>query len=138
MENQGLTMKKDIEIPKAENIYVAAVKEWDKDFLEQSWNVYLINDREDTISLVLVMSRGNNDVQKTTTLRQNLGDIEPKTAKKIEFIATEVFSFTNEFLVTFFAENKLLERKFTFEPFSISEELVKTLPVLEAAGVLAK
>lgn len=131
-------MQKDIEIPKAENVYVAAVKEWDKDFLEQSWNVYLINDRADTISLVLVMSRGNNNDQKTTTLRQNLGEIESKASKKIEFISTDVFSFTNEYLVTFFAENKLLEINFIFEPFSISDDLVTTLPVLETAGVLAK
>lgn len=131
-------MQKDIEIPKAENIYVAAIKEWDSDFMEQSWNVYLINNRKDPISLVLVMSRGNSENQKTTTLRQNLGDIEPNSAKKIEFISTEVFGFNNEYLVTFFSDNKLLERKFIFEPNSISDNLVTTLPVLETEGVLAK
>ena len=40
---------------------------------------------------------------------------------KVEFITDEVLGFTNEYWVTFFAEGKLLERKFRFEPLSISE-----------------
>lgn len=131
-------MQKDIEIPKAKNIYVAAIKEWDKDFTEQSWNVYLINNRKEVISLVLVMSRGSSDDRKTSTLRHGLGDIAPNTAAKIEFISTDVFSFTNEYLVTFFADNKLYERKFIFEPNTISDESFEKLPVIETEGVLAK
>ena len=115
-------MKKDIEIPIAENIQVVATKEWDKDFLAQTWNVYLINNREDIIETVLVMSLGNKDDKKTTTLRHNLGDLPPHTGAKVEFISDDVFEFTNEYWVTFFAEGKLLERKFIFEPLSISEE----------------
>jgi len=117
-------MRMDIEIPKAKNVHIVAVKEWDKDFTGQQWNIYLINGREDEISTVLVMSRGKSDDQKTSTLRHGLGNIEPKTAAKVEFIPIEVLGFTNEYLVTFFAEDKLFERKFVFEPNTISEENV--------------
>lgn len=131
-------MRKDIEIPKAENVHIVAFKEWDKDFTERLWNVYLVNNREDTIDTVLVISRGESDDKKTSTLRHGLGDLKPKTSAKVEFIPMEVLGFTNEYLVTFFAENKLFERKFIFEPNSISEVNVTELPVMESEGVLAK
>ncbi|SRX72622.1 P-loop NTPase family protein [Aequorivita antarctica] len=131
-------MQKDIEIPKAENVHIVAIKEWDKDFTGQQWNIYLVNDREDEITTVLVMSRGKSEDRKTSTLRHGLGNIPSKTAAKVEFIPTEVLGFTNEYLVTFFAENKLLERKFIFEPNSISEENVVEIPVMESEGILAK
>ncbi|QQX77668.1 MULTISPECIES: hypothetical protein [Aequorivita] len=131
-------MRKDIEIPKAENVHIVAVKEWDKDFTEQQWYIYLVNNREDVIETVLVMSRGKSEDRKTSTLRHGLGNMKPKTSAKVEFIPTEVLGFTNEYLVTFFAENKLFERKFTFEPNSISEENVTPIPVLGSEGILAK
>jgi hypothetical protein len=131
-------MRKDIEIPKVENVHVIAIKEWDADFTEKLWNVYLVNNREDEIDTVLVMSRGKSEDKKTTTLRHGLGNLKPKTASKVEFIPMEVLGFTNEYLVTFFAENKLFEHKFIFEPNSISEYNVIEIPVMESDGVLAK
>jgi len=115
-------MKKDIEIPIAKNIQVVATKEWDKEFLSQAWNVYIINNREEMIESVLVMSRGNSATKKTTTLRHNIGDLPGHTGGKVEFISEEVFGFTNEYLVTFFAQGKLFERNFEFPPFNISEK----------------
>lgn len=130
-------MRKDIEIPIAKNVHIVAVKEWDKDFLAKTWNVYLVNGREDTIEAVLVMSRGNSEDRKTSILRHGLGSIASRTASKVEFIADEVLGFTNEYMVTFFAEGQLFERNFTFTPFSISEERTTPLPVLDADGVIA-
>ena len=131
-------MRKDIEIPQVKNVHIVAVKEWDKEFTGQDWNIYVVNDREDEISTVLVISRGKSEDKKTSTLRHGLGDLLPKTSAKVEFITTEVLDFTNEYLVTFFAENKLFERKFIFEPNSISEEKVTKIPVMESEGILAK
>ena len=131
-------MKKDIEIPFAENIQIVATREWDKDFLSQTWNVYLINNREDLIETVLVMSRGSSNDKKTTTLRHGLGDLPSHTGKKVEFISEDVFGFTNEYMVTFFAEGKLLDRKFTFEPQSISEQNTVFIDLMGQECVLAK
>ena len=130
-------MRKDIEIPQAKNVHIVAVKEWDKEFTGQDWNIYVVNDREDEISVVLVMSRGNNEDQKTSTFRHNLGNMSPKTSAKVELISPEVFGFTNEYLLTFFAENKLFERKYIFEPNSISEGNLVEIPVMDSEGVLA-
>lgn len=130
-------MRKDINILQVENVHVVAVKEWDEELSAHYWNIYVVNDRKDEISMVLVMSRGNSEDQKTTTLRQNLGDIQPNGSAKVEFITDEVLGFTNEYLLTFFAENKLFERKFIFEANSISEENFVKIPVMETEGILA-
>ena len=131
-------MRKDIDIPQVQNVHIVAVKEWDKEFTGQDWYIYVVNNREDEISTVLVLSRGTSEDKKTSTLRHALGDLLPNTTAKVELITTEVLGFTNEYLVTFFAENKLFERKFIFEPNSISEEKVKEIPVMESEGILAK
>lgn len=131
-------MKKDIKIPVVENVQIVATKEWDKDFLAKSWNVYVINNREDIIESVLVLSRGKSKDKKTSTLRHGLGDLLPHTGAKVEFIAEEVFSFTNEYIVTFFAEGKLFDRTFIFEPHSISEENEEFIDLMGQDCVLAK
>ena len=131
-------MRKDIEIPQAKNVHIVAVKEWDKEFTGQDWNIYVVNNREDEISMVLVLSRGKSEDKKTSTLRHGLGDLLPKTSTKIEFIPDEVLGFTNEYLLTFFAENKLFERKFIFEPNSISEENMTEISIMESEGIMAK
>lgn|SRR5690606_6900245 len=131
-------MKEDIQFYKARDVFIAAIKEWDEDFTSQQWNVYLINNREEAINTVLVLSRGKSDTRKTSTLRHSLGDVLPKTVVKIEFIATEVLGFTNEFLLTFFVGTDLYERNYTFGPGTISEEEIRPLPILEYDGILAK
>jgi len=131
-------MRKDIEIPIAKNVHIAAIKEWDQDFLSQTWNVYLINNREDTIDAVLVMSRGNSEDRKTSTLRHGLGSIASKKSAKVEYIAEDVLGFTNEYMLTFFADGRLFERNFIFSPHSISEDNIVPLPVLDAEGILAE
>ena len=114
-------MKKDIKIPVVEKVQVLATYEWDKDFLAKTWNIYLVNNREDIIESVLVMSRGSNKNKKTSILRHGLGDLPPHMGAKVEMIADEVLGFTNEYIVTFFAEGKLFDKTFTFKPYSIKD-----------------
>lgn len=114
-------MKKDIKIPVVEKVQVLATYEWDKDFLAKTWNVYVVNNREDIIESVLVMSRGSNKNKKTSILRHGLGDLPPHMGAKVEMIADEVLGFTNEYIVIFFAEGKLFDKTFTFKPYSIKE-----------------
>jgi hypothetical protein len=131
-------MRKDIQIPKVEDVHIVAIKEWDKDFKDQQWNIYVLNNKATEISTILVLSRGNSEDKKTSTLRHSLGDLQPYSSAKVEFITTEVLGFTNEYLITFFSENTLFERKFVFEPNSISEDKTITLPVVDKEGILAK
>lgn len=130
-------MRKDIEFPQVKEIYIAAVKEWDEAFLNQSWNIYLINNSNLTMEVTIVVSRGSDGERKTATLRHGLGILEPKTHRKVEFIAEEVLPFKNEFLLSFFAKGKLYDRTFVFDSYTIKEENLKAIPLLENEGVLA-
>ena len=130
-------MKKDIIIPIVKNIQVVATHEWDKDFLAKTWIVYLINNREDIIESVLVMSRGTSKNKKTSTLRHGLGNLLPHTGAKVELVCEEVLGFTNEYLVTFFAEGKLFDRTFTFKPYSIKENNTVFIDLMGQDCVLA-
>jgi hypothetical protein len=131
-------MKKDITFHVAEDVYVVAMKEWDKDFLSQNWNIYFINTKSNPLDTVLVVSRGNSSSNKTSTLRHNLGTVKANTMKKIELITDDVLSFTNEYLVTFFLDGKLYDRQFTFIPHSISEKNLVVFKSLDIEAIVAK
>ncbi len=131
-------MKKDIEIPIAKDVHVAAVLEWDNDFKEKHWTAYLLNNREDAIEMVMVVSKGYQGDTKTSTMRHGMRQVPSKSYAKIELLQEEVLRLTNEFFVTFFAEGKLFEKKFIFPEHSIREADLAPLPVLEEDGILAQ
>ncbi|PXX31408.1 hypothetical protein [Arenibacter sp. ARW7G5Y1] len=131
-------MKKDIEIPIAKNVHVAIVPEWNDEFLEKNWNAYLINDRDSKIEAVIAVSNGYEGDRKTSTMRHGLGDIQAKNFRKIEILQEDLLAFNNEFFVTFFADDKLYEKRFLFEKNSISESKLGPIPVMELEGILAK
>ncbi|AKA34877.1 hypothetical protein [Flagellimonas lutaonensis] len=131
-------MRKDIEIPIAENVYVAAVNEWDENFLSKDWYVYLINNRLTPIEGIIIVSKGYKNDTKTSTLRRSLEWLDGESYQKIELITEELVAIENEFFVTFFADKKLYERRFIFEPYTIAEKNAAPLPILESEGILAK
>jgi len=131
-------MKKDIEIPKVKNVYIAVVKEWNEEFLAQDWNSYIINDQDIPIEMVLVVTRGYDKDRKTSLLRHGIGTIEAKSFAKIEMLQEELFSMNNEFSVTFFAEGKLYDKKYVFRENTINEQAFQDIPVMEQRGVLVK
>ena len=130
-------VKKDIEIPIAKNVHVAIVQEWNDGFLSKDWNAYIINDRHNSIEMVLVVSKGFNTERKTSTMRHGIGTVAPKSFEKIELIHEDVLTLNNEFFVTFFAEDKLFERRFLFPMNSVNEAALKYIPLIEKEGILA-
>ncbi|WP_335966239.1 hypothetical protein [Galbibacter sp. PAP.153] len=130
-------MKKDIEIPVAENVYVAAVQEWDEKRLSRTWYAYLINNRETSLVATIVVSKGYGSDVITSTMRHGFGLMEAKSYRKIEILQEEVFKLKNEFFLTFFDDNKLYERKFVFEEYQISEVNKEVIPLITEEGVLA-
>lgn len=131
-------MKKDIEIPVAKDVHVAIVHEWNEEFLSKDWNAYIINNRTTPIDMVLIVSKGYDGTTKTSTMRHGIGLIAPMSFEKIELVQEDVFKLTNEFFVTFFAEDKLFERKYIFPKNSISKKNLTTIPLLEKDGILAE
>ncbi len=131
-------MKKDIEIPESKGIYLAAVREKNEEFQSMEWNAYLINDRETSIEMVLIVTKGFDKAESTSTMRHSIKMLPARSFAKIEFLQDEVLRLNNQFSVTYFADNKMYEKTFLFRKNSINEAALKDLPVIKKQGVLVK
>jgi len=130
-------MKKDIEIREVKDIHIAVVREWNDDFSSHDWIVYLINDSRNAIESVMIMSRGKHeDGRKTATFRHAFKVVPAKSFIKVELIMEDVFSFENEFILTYFQDALLFDKVFKAAPYSISEDRIIKLPVMDNEGVL--
>jgi len=131
-------LKKDIEIPKVEDVYVVAVREKHAEYQTMDWNAYIINDRDVPLEMVLLVTRGYNELDTTSTMRHSIKMLPAKSFAKIEFLQEDVLKLNNEFAVTFFADGKMYERTFILEKNTITEADVKAVPVMIQKGILAK
>jgi len=131
-------VKKDIEIHIAKDVYVAVIYEWNDEFLSKDWNVYILNNRSSQIDMVLVVTKGFDGDRKTSTMRHAIGQIEAKSFEKIETILDDVLALNNEFFVTYFADDKLYEKRFTVAKNTVSEDRLVQIPILEKEGVWAQ
>lgn len=135
-------MKKDIDIPKVENISVAVVKELNDEKTEEIYNVYLINQKKSLIKNALVSSKGYGKNQttgekvKTSTLRHFIGDVEGGEYAKIEPIVEELFGLNNEYWVSFFQGSQMFDKKFIFLAETICEENMINVPIINKKGVV--
>ena len=135
-------MKKDIDIPKVEDISVAVVREMNEEKTEEIFNVYLINMRKSLIKNTLVTSKGYGKTQSTgekintSTLRHFIGDLDAQDYAKIEPIIEEVFGLNNEYWVSFFQGNQMYDKKFIFLAETIKDENMVNVPVINKPGVL--
>ncbi len=130
-------MRKDIDIPQSDGVYVAAVKEFNETHRTNDWNAYIINDLNESLELILIVSNGYNDKKVTSQMRHKLQMLPAKGYAKIEFIEDSVLELTNEFAVTYFLDGKLFEKKFIFKASSISDDYSGPIPVMPKEGVLA-
>lgn len=135
-------MKKDIDIPKVENISVAVVKELNEEKTNEIFNVYLINLKDSGIDNVLVSSKGYGENKstgeqiKTSTLRHFIGDLGAQDYAKIEPIIEEVFGISNEYWVSFYSGGKIHDKKFIFLAESITEDNMINVPLINKKGVV--
>jgi len=133
-------MKSDITFPKVENVFLAAVKEWNDNFMEDTWFVHLINDNDQPLESVMVVSKAfgtlEGEMKKTSMLRHAYMEIPAHAAIKIEMIEKSVLALNNEFMVTYFMGSTLFDKKFVFRANSINDKGLRGLPVLEKSGVL--
>lgn len=134
-------MKKDIPEIIVEDVAIAIVKEKDENE-NDVWNSYLINLKDYLIEGVIVTSTGYGDVKgehvKTSTLRHFLNVVEPKSFVKIEPILEDVLILSNEYWLSFYENNMMLDKKFIFLPDTVTEENFVQLPILKKKGVIIK
>ena len=137
-------MKKYINIPKVENIAVAIVQELNEEKTTNIYNAYLINLSDSLIENILVTSRGYGENKstgeqiKTSMLRHKFDVLIPNTFVKIEPVMEDVFKLNNEYWVSYFDENKMLDKKFIFLAETVQEKNFVNIPVINKKGVLIK
>ena len=133
-------MKKDIIIPKVENVFLAAVQEWSDDFMEKVWYAYLINDSDFKLDGVMVVSKAfgtiDGEMKKTSLLRHAFAEVPAVSVVKIEMLEKSVLLLNNEFMVTYFIGEKLYDKKYLFKAHSIHEDFVEEVPILFVDGVI--
>ncbi len=134
-------MKEGLFGPKVENVGVAVVQDFNEENIE-IFNVYLLNLRDDIMEGIIITSTGygenanTGERLKTSTLRHCLEVMLPNEAAKIEPIMEDVFGLANEFLVSFWVNDIMYDKKYVFLPETISSSKMKEIPVLGKKGVM--
>lgn len=131
-------MKKDIEIPKSEGVYIAIVLEYNTEFEFDDWNAYLINDLDTDLEMVFVVTEGYDTERRTSKMRHAMPIIYKKSFAKIELMMEDVFALNNKFSVSYFAEAKLYDKKYIFRENTINKKALRDIPHMELKGVLMK
>lgn len=128
-------MLKDIPNTKVENVAIAVIYEG------EDWNVYLINLSETDLKNVLVSSKGyitheDGSQTKTSELRHALGDVSAKSYAKVEPIIENVFGLHNQYWVSFFVNEEMLDKKYIFLAETIKKENFVNIPIINKKGVM--
>lgn len=125
-------------MPLGQGVFVAAVLEENEDFQTRDWNAYIVNTNNFPLEMVLIVTRGFDKKKATSTMRHTIKLLPAKSFAKIEFLEDQVLRLNNEFLVTYFEENKMFEKRFTFKKNSIKESATGAIPLIPKKGVLAQ
>lgn len=134
-------MRADILSPLVENVKMVVVPEKNEEGATQHY-VYLLNLRKDIMEGIIITSKGygvneaTGEKISTSMLRHSLEVLLPDEAAKIEPIMEDVFKLTNEFLISFWVEDTMYDKKFIFLPETINEKNYVTIPKMGGKGIV--
>ena len=131
-------MKKDITIPEVKDVHVAVVREQHIEYKTQDWNAYIINNSDDDLETVLIVTRGYNDKKITPIMRHTIAKLPARSYAKIEYLQEKVLELNNEFKITFFEGNQMFDKTYLFRKNTINEKALQTIPLMQLRGVLVK
>ena len=131
-------MKKDIDIPVVKDVFVAVVQDYNDVYKTTDWNAYIINFKDVTLEMILIVTRGYDENRGTSTMRHKLENLPPKSYAKIELMQEDVLKLNNEFKVSFFENNKLFDKTYLFRKNTINLKALQTIPLMDKKGILVK
>jgi hypothetical protein len=131
-------MKKDIIIPEVSGIEMAIVYEYNNIYDTNDWNVYLVNNSDARLEMVVIVSKGYGSKKISSVMRKKIDVLDANSFAKVEWMQPELFKITNLFQVTFFINNRLYDKTFTFKENTIKEGGLRMIPEIKKRGVLAK
>ena len=130
-------MKKDIQIPEVKNVHLAVVFEYNDIYKTDDWNVYVINNKNTDLEMMVIVSQGFSETKTTSVLRKKITLLPANSFAKIELIQPDLFTLNNRFQVSFFEENTLYEKTFIFKQNTIKEGVLRMIPEIKKRGVLS-
>lgn len=134
-------MREELKGPVVENVRVVVVPEINPEGGTQHY-VYLLNLRDDIMEGIIITSRGygenlsTGEKINTSVLRHSLEVLLPDEAAKIEPIMEEVFGLTNEYWVSFWADDVMYDKRFIFLPETINDKNLTDIPKLGRKGIM--
>ena len=131
-------MKKDIQIPEVTDVEMAIVYEFSDLYKTDDWNVYIINNKNVDLEMMVIVSQGFSETKTTSLIRKKLDKLPANSFAKIEFIQPELFKLNNRFQVTFFEGNTLYEKTFIFKENTVKEGALCMIKEIKKRGILAK
>ena len=131
-------MKKDIQIPEVTDVEMAVVYEFNDMYKTDDWNVYIINNKNVDLEMMVIVSQGFSETKTTSLIRKKLDKLPANSFAKIEFIQPELFKLNNRFQVTFFEGNTLYEKTFSFKENTVKEGALRMIKEIKKRGILAK
>ena len=131
-------MKKDIIIPEISNVEMAIVYEYNTIYNTNDWNVYLVNNNNIRLEMMVIVSKGFGDKNISSVMRKKIDVLDAHSFAKIEWIQPDLFKLTNQFQVTFFVKDRLYDKTFTFKENTIKEGALRMIPELKKRGIIAK
>ena len=131
-------MKKDLQIPLVSGVEIAMVYEYNELYKTNDWNVYVINNNNVDIEMIVIVSQGFSETKKSSLLRKKLDNLPANSFAKVEFIQPELFVLNNRFQVSFFEKNQLKDKTFLFKQNTIKEGNLRMIPEIKKRGILAK
>lgn len=131
-------MKKDIKIPKVENVEIAITLEKNEQDGANEWCVYIINKKEVALEMVVIVSQGFSETKKTSLFRRKIDLLPANSFSKFEIMQPELFALDNQFQVTFFENNVLHDKTFIFQEGTIQEGFFRDIDLLNKKGVVCK
>ena len=131
-------MKKDIIIPEISDVEMAIVYEYNTIYNTNDWNVYLVNNNNFRLEMVVIVSKGFGDKNISSIMRKKIGVLDAHSFAKIEWMQPDLFKLTNQFQVTFFVKDRLYDKTFTFKENTIKEGALRMIPELKKRGIVSK
>ena len=119
---------------------MAVVRETDN--VDAEWGVYVINHKTVELKNIIVASKGygtiNDEEIKTSTLWHFFDEVGTDSFQKIEKIMPDVFGLNNEYMLTFYIDGVIHDRKYIFVPDSVVEDNLIQIPLIDRPGILIR
>ncbi len=117
---------------------MALVPEGTSEGKSKEWYAFLLNEGKTPIETVLIVSEGYDESRKTSRMRHSISVLPANSYAKIELVQEDVLALNNVFFVTYFADNKLYEKRFLFSRECLSPPQLVLVPLLKKDGIFVK